>query len=208
MFISSSGSALFMGSTALDEYLKSEEYQEIEYRRMELILVQLMEFLQLFDFILDLYDNIYLNKRKKFMERRKRGEIIRPSEVMEIRDALVNVLEEYDNVSVFGADPNGRVMEYGKKRLMLSRRVDRLTLGLQELSDMARSLYEEEISRKQTSISVKHALLTAYFGLFGAIEVLKPLWPVPEPLNTIAIAIFLSYPIYELLSFLYRRTKG
>jgi hypothetical protein len=117
---------------------------------------------------------------------------------VEIREGLIDGLEEYNNVSLFKADPNRSIMEYGKERLGLSDKVDALKSLLQELSDVARTLYDEEISRKQT-------ILTAYFGVFGA---LGSLLLLPQPFNIAVTVAFLSYPIYELLSSLYRRVKG
>jgi hypothetical protein len=204
MFVST-GVSLFVGSAKLDEEVKSDEDQELAYRSLELNLVLPAEFLALSDIILDAYISIYRNKREELKKRRKRGETVKPSEIMEIRDELMDGLEEYNNVSVFRVDPYRRVMEYGKERLGLQKIVNALLSGLQELSEMARTLYDEEISKKQTDISRKHAALTAYFGVFGA---LGSLLLLPQPFNVVVTVASLSYPVYELLSSLYRRMKG
>ena len=198
IFVTDGAASLFLGSATLDEELKSEEDRELAYRIAELDLVQPMEFLSLSDMILRVYTSVYRSKFKDLRERRRRGETVRPSEVMEIREKLMDGLEEYNNVSLFIKDPNRSIMEYGKERFRLSDEVDALRSLLEELSDMARTLYEEEISRKQT-------ILTAYFGMFGA---LGSLLLLPQPFNVVATAAFLLYPTYELLSFLYRRMKG
>jgi hypothetical protein len=165
---------------------------------MELTLVQPVEFLSLSDMILDVYNSVYRNKFTEIRERRRKGKTVKPSEVAKIREGLMEGLEEYNSVSLFIVDPHRSIMEYGKERLRLSDEVDALKSLLEELGDMARTFYEEEISRKQT-------ILTAYFGVFGA---LGSLLLLPQPFNVAATAAFLLYPTYELLSSLYRRVKG
>jgi len=190
--------SLFLGSPALDEELISEEDKELEYRSRELFLVQPVEFLSLSDMILKVYNSVYRNMFKEIRERRKRGETVKPSEIAKIRESLMEGLEEYNNVLLFRSDPERSIMEHGKEKLRLSDKVDTLKSLLEELGDMARTLYDEEISRKQT-------ILTAYFGVFGA---LGSLLLLPQPFNVVVTAAFLLYPIYELLSSLYRRVKG
>jgi hypothetical protein len=198
MFVTTGVTSLFLGSATLDEELKSEEDKELVYRGVEFVLVQPVEFLSLSDMILRAYTSVCRSKFEEIRERRKRGETVKPSEIAKIREGLMEGLEEYNNVSLFIEDPRRSIMEHGKERLRLSDRVDMLKSLLEELDDMARTLYEEEISRKQT-------ILTAYFGVFGA---LGSLLLLPQPFNVAVTVAFLSYPIYEFLSFLYRRVKG
>jgi hypothetical protein len=206
------GASLFMGSTKLDEWVKgveSKEDQELKYRSAELFLVIPTEFLALSDMILDAYTSVYRNKRDEFKERRRRGETVRPSEVMGIRDELTDGLEEYNNISVFRVDPFRGVMEYGKERLMLSKKVDILLSGLQELSDMARTFYEEEALKKQVELAArqedlsrKQVLLTILFGVFGAFQALEYLEPKLGFLPAFAVTltiftlIYLCYKLY------------
>jgi hypothetical protein len=192
------GAPLFLGSATLDEELESVKDKELAYRQRELILVQPVEFLLLSHMILRVYTSVCRNKFEEIRERRKRGETMKPSEIVEMREGLMEGLEEYNNVSLFRVDPNRRIMEHGKERLRLSDEVDMLKSLLEELDDMARTLYEEETSRKQT-------ILTAYFGVFGA---LGSLLLLPQPFNIVVTVAFLLYPTYELLSSLYRRVKG
>jgi hypothetical protein len=174
----STGISLLIGSIMLDERLKSVEaqelaYQEMErdaflmyrptlplvgdyelaYRGIELLVVLPTEFLQLSDMILNVYTSVYRNEFGELRKRRRRGEPVRPSEIMKIREELMDGLEEYNNVSVFAAVPYRKIMEYGKERLMLSDKVNMLLSGLQELSDIARTCYEEEVLRNQESLS-------------------------------------------------------
>jgi hypothetical protein len=213
--------SLFLGSTMLDEELKSEENKELAYREIEFFLVQPMEFLSLSDMILNVYTSVYRNKFREIKGRRRRGETVKPSEIEEIREGLMDGLEEYNNVSLFIKDPNRRIMEYGKERLRLSDRVDTLKSLLKELDDMARTLYEEETLKKQEEfsraqvelaarqkdLSVMQVILAALFGLFGIFQALEFLEPRLGILKAIAItsAIFLPYPIYKLISYLYRK---
>jgi hypothetical protein len=107
--------SLFLGSAMLDEGLKSEEDKELVYRKMELSLVQPAEFLLLSEKILDVYTSVCRSKFEEIKERRRKGETVKPSEVAEIREGLVEGLEEYNNVSLFIVDPYGSIMEQGKK---------------------------------------------------------------------------------------------
>lgn len=197
------GVSLFLGSTVLDEELKSEEDKELSYRRIELSLVQPMEFLSLSDMILEVYTSVYRSKSKEIKERRRGGETVRPSEVMEIREGLMDGLEEYNNVSLFIKDPERSIMEYGKRRLRLSDKVNMLKYLLEELGDVARTLYEEDISKTQTMLTV----LFGAFGVFQASEVLGPLLGLPNAI-IITSAILLPYPIYKLSSLYGRRKEG
>jgi hypothetical protein len=195
------GTSLFMGSTLLDKRLKSEKKnKEIAYRSAEFILVHSVEFLLLSDMILDVYTSVYRNKFEELRERRRREETVRPSEIAEIRKDLMYGLEEYNSISLFSMDPDRSIMEYGKKELRLLDKVDALKSGLQELDDMARTFYEENLSRTQV-------ILTVLFGMFGVFQALEFLEPKIGLFNAIvtAFAIFLPYPIYKLLSYLHGR---
>jgi hypothetical protein len=65
---------------------------------------------------------------------------------------------------------------------------------------MARTFYEENLSRTQV-------ILTVLFGMFGVFQALEFLEPKIGLFNAIvtAFAIFLPYPIYKLLSYLHGR---
>jgi len=73
--------------------------------------------LSLSDMILEVYNSVYRNKFEEIRERRRRGETVKPSEIAEIREGLMEGLEEYNNVSLFRVDPHRSIMEYGKERL-------------------------------------------------------------------------------------------
>jgi hypothetical protein len=57
------------------------------------------------------------------------------------------------------------IMECGKERLKLSDRVEELKSLLEELGDMARTIYEEEAIKKQIELSRKQILLAMLFGV-------------------------------------------
>jgi hypothetical protein len=73
----------------LNEELKSvKDKEELEYRRIELALVQPMEFLVLSDMILDVYTSVYQNKFEEVKKRRE-GKVVKPSEIEEIKEGLM-----------------------------------------------------------------------------------------------------------------------
>jgi hypothetical protein len=73
----------------LNEELKSvKDKEELEYRRIELALVQPMEFLVLSDMILDVYTSVYQNKFEE-VEKRREGKVVKPSEIEEIKEGLM-----------------------------------------------------------------------------------------------------------------------
>jgi hypothetical protein len=186
----------------LDEELKSEEDKELAYRSRELLLVRPMEFLSLSDMILDVYTSVYRNKFKEIKERRKRGETVKPSEIAEIREGLMEGLEEYSNVSLFMTDPEESIMEYGKERLGLSDKVGTLKSLLEELDNMARTFYEEDLSRKQFLL----AILFGIFGVFQALEYLEPKIGLSRAFAITLTIFILSYLLYGLYPF--RRKKS
>jgi hypothetical protein len=194
--------SLFLGSVMLDEELKSEEDKELAYRSRELLLVRPMEFLSLSDMILDVYTSVYRNKFKEIKERRKRGETVKPSEIAEIREGLMEGLEEYSNVSLFMTDPEESIMEYGKERLGLSDKVGTLKSLLEELDNMARTFYEEDLSRKQFLL----AILFGIFGVFQALEYLEPKIGLSRAFAITLTIFILSYLLYGLYPF--RRKKS
>jgi hypothetical protein len=209
--------SLFLGSPTLDEKLKSAKDKEFAYRLIELILVKPMEFLLLSEMILRVYTSIYRNKFEEIKERRKRGETVKPSEIEEIREGLMEGLEEYNNVSLFRVDPHRSIMEQGKKRLRLSDMVDTVKSLLEELDDMARTLYEEETLREHINLSRKQVLLTILFGIFGAFQALAYFEPKIGFLYALAVTsaiLLLSYLFYELYPYirgklhLFRRRKA
>jgi hypothetical protein len=212
------GASLFISSATLDEELMKDRElnKELGYRFIELDLVHPMEFLLLSDMILNVYISVYRKKFEELKERRRRGEIVRPSEIAEIRGDLMNGLEEYNNVSLFRADPSRSIMGYGKERLRLSKKADVLKSGLKELSGMSRTFYEEESLKKQEDfsraqvkllarqedLSRKQFLLTILFGVFGAFQAMEYLEPKLGFLPALAVTltiftlIYLSYKLY------------
>jgi hypothetical protein len=200
VFVTPRVTSLFLGSAMLDEELKSEEDKELAYRSRELALVQPVEFLLLSDMILRVYTSVYRNKFEEIRERRRRGETVKPSEVAKIREGLMDGLEEYNNVSLFRVEPHRSIMGHGKERLRLSDEVNVLKSLLEELDGMVRALYEEETLKKQI-------ILATLFGLFGIFQALEFLEPKLGILKAIVMtsAIFLPYPIYELISYLHRK---
>jgi hypothetical protein len=207
IFVSSAVS-LFLGSTMLDERLKSVKDKELVYRLIEFLLVQPMEFLSLSDMILRVYTSVYRNKFKEIRERRRRGETVKPSEVVEIREGLMEGLEEYNDVSLFMTYPNRKIMEYGKERLRLSDKVNVLKSLLEELDGMSRTLYEEETLREHINLSRKQVLLTILFGIFGAFQALAYFEPKIGFLYALAVTsaiLLLSYLFYELYPYIIRK---
>jgi len=190
---------LFIGSTTLYEKLKSEEDQELAYREYELYLVLPTELLLLSTLVLDVYSSIYRDKFRDIKNRIKENKVVRPSEIVSVREELVNGLEEYNDILVFVKDPYERVMEHGKKGL--SRKVNALEYELQELSDMARAFYEEEslrkqedLSRTQTKLAFWQAVLTLLFGIFELMFV------IPQALEFLGLkAIDIMFVVSALL---------
>jgi hypothetical protein len=222
MFVTTGVTSLFLGSAMLDEKLKSEEDKELLYRIRELTLVQPVEFLSLSDMILEVYNSVYRNKFEEIRERRRRGETVKPSEIAEIREGLMEGLEEYNNVLLFGVDPHRSIMEHGKERLGLSDEVNVLKSLLQELDDMARTLYEEETLKKQEDfsraqvelaarqedLSRKQVLLTILFGVFGAFQALEYLEPKLGFPYALAVTLTIFALIYLFYYKLYPYIRG
>ncbi|PLC65582.1 hypothetical protein B7L70_10365 [Vulcanisaeta sp. EB80] len=123
-----------------------------------------MEFLALSWQILNSYISLCRKRREEVLRRikggGKRGEVVKPSELVSLRGELLHALEEYNNVLLFKSDPFMKVIEYGKKRWNLSKMVDELKSELNELSVLAETYYEEAILRRQL-------ILTIIFGIFG-----------------------------------------
>jgi hypothetical protein len=165
-----------------------------------------MEFLSLSEMILRVYTSVYRNKFEEIKERRKRGETVKPSEIAKIREGLVEGLEEYNNVLLFRADPHRSIMEHGKERLGLSDEVNILKSLLEELDDMARTLYEEEtlkeqveLAARQEDLSRKQVLLTILFGMFGAFQAMEYL----EPKLGLPYALAVTLTIFILICLFY-----
>jgi hypothetical protein len=222
MFVTPRVTSLFLGSTKLDEELKSAKDKELAYRRVELILVQPVEFLLLSDMILRVYTSVYRNKFREIRERRRRGGAVKPSEIEEIREGLMEGLEEYNNVSLFIGDPHRSIMEHGKERLRLSDEVNVLKSLLEELDDMVRTLYEEETLKKQEEfsraqvelaarqedLSRKQVLLTILFGVFGAFQALEYLEPKLGFPYALAVTLTIFALIYLFYYKLYPYIRG
>ncbi|TDA41683.1 MAG: hypothetical protein DSO07_03265, partial [Thermoproteota archaeon] len=223
-FVTGGITSLFLGSATLDERLKFVKDKELVYRSGELDLMQPMEFLLLSDMILDVYTSVYRNKFRE-VRKRRRGETVKPSEIAEIREGLMEGLEEYNNVSLFIVDPNRSIMEHGKERLGLSDKVNVLKSLLEELNDMFRTLYEEETLKEQVELAVrqedlsrKQVLLTILFGVFGAFQAMEYLEPklgfpyvLAVTLTIFALICLFYYKLYPYIRgklHLFRRKKA
>jgi hypothetical protein len=172
--------------------------------------------------ILRVYTSIYRNKFRELRERRRRGETVRPSEIAEIKEGLMEGLEEYRNVSLFIVDPERSIMEHGKEMLGLSGEVDTLKSLLKELDDMARTFYEEEALKKQEEfsraqvelaarqedLSRKQVLLTILFGIFGAFQALEYLEPKLGFLYALTVTLTIFTLIYLSYYKLYPYIRG
>jgi hypothetical protein len=174
--------------------------------------------------ILDVYTSVYRNKFRE-VRKRRRGETVKPSEIAEIREGLMEGLEEYNNVSLFIVDPNRSIMEHGKERLGLSDKVNVLKSLLEELNDMFRTLYEEETLKEQVELAVrqedlsrKQVLLTILFGVFGAFQAMEYLEPklgfpyvLAVTLTIFALICLFYYKLYPYIRgklHLFRRKKA
>jgi len=162
--------ALFLSSQKLKEKVDSEllkinsDNKDIKFRIYELTTVVPVEFLALSWQILNSYISLCRKRREEVLRRikggGKRGEVVKPSELVSLRGELLHALEEYNNVLLFKSEPFMKVVEYGKKRWNLSKMVDELKSELNELSTLVRTHYEETILRRQF-------ILTIIFGIFG-----------------------------------------
>jgi len=161
------GASLFLSSPKLSKEIEEDVSgspldKDTAFRRRMLILVTPVEFLMLSEKILDVYDSFYRKKRENFQERKRRGEVVNPSEYMELRSELTEALEEYKNVAFFNADPYRSILEYGKERYRLGEWEGVLRSALEELTELARTHYDEIISKTQI-------VWTLALGMFGFI---------------------------------------
>jgi predicted amino acid-binding ACT domain protein len=194
------GASLFLGSPKLSKEIEEEvvgspldkDNIDTAFRLRMLALVTPMEFLVLSDKILDVYDTFYHKKREKFQERKGRGEVVNPSEYMELRSELTEALEEYRNVGFFKVDPDRSILEYGKEVYRLTEWVDVLRSALDELAELARTHYEERFAKSQLMLTVVFGI----FGIFAEIEFLEKLvglqWALAGAAMT-ALALVLFY---------------
>jgi hypothetical protein len=161
------GASLFLSSPKLNKEIKlkvskSPWGKDTEIRRFMLLLVIPVEFLMLSYKILDVYDSSYRKKRENLQERKRRGEVVNPSEYIELRSELTEALEEYKNVAFFKADPLRSILEYGKEVYRLREYEGVLRSALEELAELARTHYDEIISKTQI-------VWTLALGMFGFI---------------------------------------
>jgi hypothetical protein len=164
------GASLFLGSPKLSKEIEEEaagsppnkDYKDTAFRRLMLRLSTPVEFLVLSGKILDVYDTFYHKKREEFQERKGRGEVVNPSEYMELRSELTDALEEYRNVAFFIVDPGRSILEYGKERHRLREWEGVLRSALEGLAELARTHYDEIISKTQI-------VWTLALGMFGFI---------------------------------------
>jgi hypothetical protein len=197
------GASLFLGSPKLSKDIEKEaagspldkDYKDTAFRLWMLNLVTPVEFLTLSDKILDVYDSFYRKKREKFQERKGRGEVVNPSEYMELRSELTEALEEYRNVAFFKVDPPRSILEYGKEVYRLREWEGVLRSALDELAELARTHYEERFAKSQLMLTVVFGI----FGIFAEIEFLERLvglqWALAGAAMT-ALALVLFYRWY------------
>jgi hypothetical protein len=168
---------LFLGSQKMKEEIYGElklnsDNKDIGFRIYELTTVVPVEFLALSWQILNSYISLCRKRREEVLRRieggGKRGEVVKPSELVSLRGELLHALEEYNNVLLFKSDPFMKVIEYGKKRWNLSKMVDELKSELNELSVLAETYYEEAILRRQLILTI----IFGIFGLFAELDVL------------------------------------
>jgi hypothetical protein len=194
------GASLFLGSPKLSKEIEEKVSgspldKDDGFRRRMLNLVTPVEFLALSDKILDVYDSFYRKKRENFQERKRRGEVVNPSEYMELRSELTEALEEYRNVAFFKADPYRSILEYGKEVYRLTEWENVLRSALDELAELARTHYEERFAKSQLLLTVVFGI----FGIFAEIEFLERLvglqWAMAGAAMTVA-ALVLFYRWY------------
>jgi hypothetical protein len=192
--------SLFLGSPKLSKEIEEKVSgspldKDTAFRLWMLSLVTPVEFLMLSDKILDVYDYFYRKKREKFQERKGSGEVVNPSEYMELRNELTDALEEYRNVGFFKADPYRSILEYGKEVYRLREWEGVLRSALDELAELARTHYEERFAKSQLVLTVVFGI----FGIFAEIEFLEKLvglqWALAGAAMT-ALALVLFYRWY------------
>jgi hypothetical protein len=190
------GASLFLGSPKLSKEIEEEAAgspldKDTAFRLRMLSLVTPVEFLALSSKILDVYDSFFRKKREKFQERKGRGEVVNPSEYMELRSELTEALEEYRNVAFFIADPYSSILEYGKERHRLREWEGVLRSALKELAELARKRF----AKSQLVLTVVFGI----FGIFAEIEFLEKLvglqWALAGAAMT-ALALVLFYRWY------------
>jgi hypothetical protein len=170
------GASLFLGSPKLSKEIEKEVSgspldKDTAFRLQMLSLATPVEFLALSDKILDVYDSFFRKKREKFQERKGSGEVVNPSEYMELRNELTDALEEYRNVAFFKADPSRSILEYGKEVYRLREWEGVLRSALDELAELARTYYDERFAKSQLVLTVVFGI----FGIFAEIEFLERL---------------------------------
>ncbi|MFZ8858392.1 MAG: hypothetical protein ACO2O1_09190 [Candidatus Caldarchaeales archaeon] len=169
------GASLFLGSPKLSKEIEDVSGSPLDkdtvFRLRMLSLATPVEFLALSDMILDVYDSFFRKKRKDFQERKGRGEVVNPSEYMELRNELTDALEEYRNVAFFNADPYRSILEYGKERYRLREWEGVLRSALDELAELVRTHYDERFAKSQLVLTVVFGI----FGIFAAIEFFEKL---------------------------------
>ena len=196
------GASLFLSSLKLVEELirrpslnNFNPDPDIEFRQYLLFLVNPVEFLMLWEVILDAYDSFYQRKLKEFEKRKSGGEVVSPSDYMVLRRELTDALEEYSNVFLYMVDPYRSILEYGKKTFRLTERVEKLRLALDELAETVRTHYEERITYSQL-------MMTFVFGVFGivtAVEVVATLFGLQGVLLAIPGAVLTVCYLYRKL---------
>jgi hypothetical protein len=197
------GASLFLGSPKLSKEIEEEaagspldkDYKDAAFRLEMLTFAIPMEFLALSHKILDVYDSFFRMKREKFQERKGRGEVVNPSEYMELRSELTEALEEYRDVVFFKADPYRSILEYGKEVYRLTEWEGVLRFALEELAELARTHYDERFAKSQLVLTVVFGI----FGIFAEIEFLEKLvglqWALAGAAMT-ALALVLFYRWY------------
>jgi hypothetical protein len=180
------------------ELLKiNSDNKDIKFRIYELTTVVPVESLALSWQILNSYISLCRKRREEVLRRikggGKRGEVVKPSELVSLRGELLHALEEYNNVLLFKSDPFMKVIEYGKKRWNLSKMVDELKSELNELSVLAETYYEEAILRRQLILTI----IFGIFGLFAELDVLTKFVGKIWAMVLTAITAVILYFIYR-----------
>jgi hypothetical protein len=184
------GASLFLSSPKLSKEIEEDVAgspldKDTAFRLRMLVLVTPVEFLMLSHKILDVYDSFYRKKVKQFQKTKSRGEVLNPSEYMELRSELTEALEEYRNVAFFKGDPPRSILEYGKERHRLREREGVLRSALDELAELARTHYEERFAKSQLVLTVVFGI----FGIFAEIEFLERLVGLERAMAGAAVTV-------------------
>jgi len=151
-----------------------------------------LEFVLMLDYILDAFDTYLGNRMLAFRQRELEGELIEPSEVIELRNEILDGLREYRNVKLTAAEPAYRIIEYGRKIFDMERKYQSILRDLDELEHRVGTFYREEMTRLEIELSAREVILSILFGIVSAIGISNLIWE---------IAIGLGLPAWHALMF-------